>query len=62
MKSLNLREVFTKVAEAPELKEESKKLRMKVEYTPAEKCLNVLNDILNQPEDIVKEFGKYIKF
>lgn len=57
-----LRESFDKVAKDPELKEESEKIMMPVEYVPADECLKILNFVLIQPEDIVKEFSKYIKF
>ncbi len=57
-----LRDAFAKVAKDPELIEDAKKNMMTIEYVPSGECLKVLNYILNQPEDIVKEFGKYIKF
>ena len=57
-----LRGAFGAVAKDPELKEDIKKLGMGVQYVPAEECLKVLNYLLNQPDDIVREFGKYIKF
>lgn len=57
-----LRDAFSKVAKDQELKEESKKLMMDVEYTPAEEILKIINFAFNQPEDIVKEFSKYVKF
>jgi len=57
-----LRDAFAKVAKDPELKEEAKKNRMEVSYTSGDECLKVLNNLLNQPSDIVQEFGKYIKF
>lgn len=57
-----LRESFDKVAKDPELKGESEKIMMPVEYVPADECLKILNFVLMQPEDIVKEFSKYIKF
>ncbi len=57
-----LREAFVKVTKDPELIEESKKLMLTLEYTPPEECLKVLKEIFSQPEDIVAEFGKYIKF
>ena len=57
-----LRDAFAKVARDPELQEDAKKLRMKVDYLPAEECLKALHYILNQPEDVVKELSKYIKF
>lgn len=57
-----LRDAFNRVAKTPELMEESKKLMLSVEYVPADECSKVLNYVLNQPEDVVKEFSKYIKF
>jgi len=57
-----LRDAFDKAAKDPEVKEDSKKLMMVVEYIPTEETFRVLNYLLNQPEDMVKEFGKYIKF
>ena len=57
-----LRDAFAKVAKDPELQGESKKIMMTVEYTPADECLKVLHYVFNQPEAVVKEFSKYIKF
>jgi tripartite-type tricarboxylate transporter receptor subunit TctC len=57
-----LRKAFAEVANDPELKEEATKLRMRVEYLPADECLKVVNYALNQPNDVVTAFGKYVKF
>jgi tripartite-type tricarboxylate transporter receptor subunit TctC len=57
-----LKDAFAKAGKDPELKEEAKKSRMEVSYTPGDECLKVLNYLLNQPSDIVQEFAKYIKF
>jgi len=57
-----LRDAFAKVTKDPELKGESKKLMMGVEYASAEEILKVIHFTFNQPEDIVKEFSKYVKF
>lgn len=57
-----LREGFARTAKDPELQEDSKKFRMTVEYVPADECLKVLNYILTQPADIVKELSEYLKF
>ena len=57
-----LRDAFAKVAKDPELKEESEKLMMEVEYVPASECLKEMQFFLNQPPDIVNEYKKYIKF
>lgn len=56
-----LRDAFAKVAKDPELKEDSKKLMMPIDYVPADECLKTLNYVLSQPEDIVKDFSKYVK-
>jgi len=57
-----LRDAFAKVAKDPELKEESEKLMMEVNYVPASECLKEMQFFLNQPAEIVNEFKKYIKF
>jgi len=57
-----LREAFARVSRDPEVQEEAKKLKMTVTYVPPEECVKALNEILNQPEEIVKEFAKFIKF
>jgi tripartite-type tricarboxylate transporter receptor subunit TctC len=57
-----LRDAFAKVGSDPEFKEDCRKLLMDYEYVPPEECLKVVNFILGQPDDIVNEFSKYIKF
>lgn len=57
-----LQDAFAKVATDPQLQEEAKKIMMKVDYLSAEGCLKVINFVMNQPESMVKEFGKYLKF
>lgn len=57
-----LRDAFAKVAKDRELKEESEKLMMEVEYVPANECLKEMQFFLNQPPEIVNEYKKYIKF
>ncbi len=57
-----LRDAFAKATRDPELLGEANKLRMSVEYVAADECLKTMDYILSQPEDLVKEFGKYIKF
>jgi len=56
-----MREAFRKVAEDPEVKVEAEKMMMEVEYLSAEESLKSVNFVLNQPDDIVKEFIKYSK-
>lgn len=57
-----LRNAFAKVAKDPLLQADANKNLMPVEYLSAEEALKALNFILNQPEDIVNEFKKYIKY
>ena len=57
-----LRDGFAKAARDPELKAEAAKVKMSVEYVPAKRVSEVLNFLLDQPPDVVKEFSKYVKF
>lgn len=57
-----VRDAFAKVAKDPELTEDSKKLMVDIKYVSGDDCLKVISNALNQPKDIVEEFGKYIKF
>ncbi|MGZ8465242.1 MAG: Bug family tripartite tricarboxylate transporter substrate binding protein [Candidatus Binatia bacterium] len=57
-----LREAFAKAARDPELKAEAAKVKMSVEYVPANRTVEILNFLLEQPPDVVKEFSKYVKF
>jgi len=57
-----LRDAFAKVIKDPELIDDVKKNQMEVKYVSPEECLKLVNYVLNQPDDIVKETAKYIKF
>ena len=57
-----LRDAFAKATRDPELLGEADKLKVSVEYIGPDECLKTMDYILSQPEDIIKEFGKYIKF
>lgn len=57
-----LREAFAKVAQDPALQEDAKRIMMPVNYIPADDALKVLKYVLNQTDNIVSEFGKYVKF
>ncbi len=57
-----LREGFSKMAKDPEALEEAKKLKMELEYTPAEEVLKLINYMVDQPEEIAAEISKYGKF
>ena len=57
-----LRDAFAKVSKDPELLEDAKKFMFDMEYVPADECMKVLNFVFSQPEDIVKDFSRLIKF
>jgi tripartite-type tricarboxylate transporter receptor subunit TctC len=57
-----LRDAFAKVADDPEAKADANKLMMRVDYITPENTLKVLNYLLTQPEEMITEFSKYIKF
>jgi len=57
-----LRDAFAKVLKDPEVQEEANKIKMSVRNVPGEECMKMVNYVLSQPDDIVKEFSKYIKF
>jgi tripartite-type tricarboxylate transporter receptor subunit TctC len=57
-----LRDAFAKVANDPELKADATKMMMDVNYVSADETLKIVNDVLNQPSDIAKEFSKFVKF
>lgn len=56
-----LREAFAKMADDPEAKQDAEKNKMALVYTPGDECSKVLDYIFNQPDDIVKDFTKYMK-
>jgi tripartite-type tricarboxylate transporter receptor subunit TctC len=57
-----LREALAKALKDPELREDAKKNMMEVQFVSPDECLKLVNFVLNQPDDIVKEASKYIKF
>ena len=57
-----LRDGLAKVLKDPELLEDAKKNMMLVQHLPPEECLRLVSFVLDQPEGIVKEAAKYIKF
>lgn len=57
-----LRDAFEKVGRDPELIKFSQKNDMAYAYVSANECQKVMNQIFNQPADIIDEFSKYIKF
>ena len=57
-----LTDALAKTVKDPETINDARKSLMEVEFVPPEECLRLFNYVLNQPDDIVKEVGKYIKF
>lgn len=57
-----LRDGFTKVINDAEFKADAKRNMMDARFVPPAECLKLVNFVLNQPDEIVKEASKYIKF
>ncbi len=53
---------FAKAIKDPELVAESKKAKAELEFVSGKEAIEVMKEVLDQPEDVVKEFSKYIKF
>lgn len=56
-----LREAFAKVIQDPEFQAEAKKAKIDMHYISGEQVLKDFTDLLNQPPEVLKEMGKYIK-
>ena len=56
-----LREAFAKVIKDPEFLAEGKKAKIDFNYISAEQVLKDFTALLNQPPEVLKEMGKYIK-
>ena len=56
-----LREAFAKVIKDPEFLAEGKKAKIDFNYISAEQALKDFTALLNQPPEVLKEMGKYIK-
>ncbi len=57
-----LRDAFAKVEKDPELLQDAAKMQEDIKYVPADEVLKVLNGLLSQPPEMVKEFSRFIKF
>ncbi|MFB3883779.1 MAG: Bug family tripartite tricarboxylate transporter substrate binding protein [Thermodesulfobacteriota bacterium] len=57
-----LRDAFAKTINDPGFLADAEKSKMDVEYVRPEDCLKALQYVFNQPADVVKEFGKFVKF
>jgi tripartite-type tricarboxylate transporter receptor subunit TctC len=57
-----LRNAFKKVAEDPQVRDETKKMKMEVQYTPAPEVMKLIQYVLGQPADIAAEVARHGKF
>ncbi|HWP35477.1 MAG TPA: tripartite tricarboxylate transporter substrate-binding protein [Thermodesulfobacteriota bacterium] len=57
-----LREAFAKVTRDPEAAAEAAKAKFELEYLPGEEAARIVREIFAQPEEVVREFTRYIKF
>jgi tripartite-type tricarboxylate transporter receptor subunit TctC len=57
-----IREAFAKAINDAELKAEGKKAKMSLEYVPGDEAVKVMQEVLGQPQDVIDEFRKYVKF
>ncbi len=56
-----LREAFAKVLQDPEFQAEAKKAKIDMNHISGEQVLKDFNALLNQPPEVLREMGKYIK-
>ena len=57
-----MQEAFVKAIKDPKLIEEAKKAKTELEFVDGAQAVEVMKEVLDQPQDVVKEFSKYIKF
>ena len=57
-----MREAFAKAINDAELQAEAKKAKMNMEFVPGDAALKVMHEVLGQPQDVIDEFRKYVKF
>jgi tripartite-type tricarboxylate transporter receptor subunit TctC len=57
-----LRDAFQGVSRDPEMLNDAEKNMMSIDYVGADETLKVVRELLGQPQDLVKEFNKFIKF
>jgi tripartite-type tricarboxylate transporter receptor subunit TctC len=57
-----LRTAFSSVSRDPELLKDAEKTMISIEYVSADETLKIVKELLGQPEELVKEFNKFIKF
>ncbi len=57
-----LKEGFDKALADPELQSEMEKARLELKYISSDECLKLVDYMFNQPPEILKVLGKYMKF
>ena len=57
-----MQEAFVKAIKDPKLIEEAQKAKTELEFVDGAQAVEVMKEVLDQPQDVVKEFSKYIKF
>ncbi len=57
-----VKDAFLKMAKDPAVQAEGRKMFMDIQYASPDECMKVINFNLNQPEDIIQEFNKYVGF
>ncbi len=57
-----LRDAFARVTKDPAFLAEAERSSVAIQFTPAEESLKIVQFILNQPDDVARDFGKHIKF
>jgi tripartite-type tricarboxylate transporter receptor subunit TctC len=57
-----LRDAFAQTLKDPEFLSDAEKSQMEPKYIPPEECVKLTNYLLQQPPEMVKLFGKYVKF
>jgi tripartite-type tricarboxylate transporter receptor subunit TctC len=53
---------FASAIKDPKTVEEAKKAKAELEFVSGKDAIEVMKEVLDQPQDVVKEFSKYIKF
>jgi tripartite-type tricarboxylate transporter receptor subunit TctC len=57
-----MREAFRKAIDDPALKAEAKKAKADLNFVSGDEAVEVMKEVLDQPDDVVADFRKYIKF
>ncbi|MBP1732216.1 MAG: hypothetical protein H6Q55_2645, partial [Deltaproteobacteria bacterium] len=57
-----LRESFINVLKDPEMRKDAQKNQMELEYVPPDDILKRIQNVFNQPENVLKTLSKFVKF